>query len=116
MCVSRNADENLEQELRRALRGSTPLPNGFQERVLARALESERRARGRWAMAAGLAATVALGSVGEALHARALKRAEARQQFALAMHITGDVLQTALTRGLNGQIQKAAHAVEGAGR
>ncbi len=113
--MSGNA-ESFEDELRRELRAPVAPLGGFEERVLARALAAERRARDRWTIAAGVAAAVMLGVAGEGLHVRAEKRAEARQGFALAMRITGAALETALARGLDEQITKAVQATQEAGR
>ncbi len=96
------ADEALfEQELRNVLR---PLvaPEGFADRVVARAREislqpvhsfSTRRPIFRWAVAAVLLLTIASGGYLEHQRARRIAGEHARQQVLLALRITSTTLQ-----------------------
>ncbi len=68
--TERVEQQRAEAVLRQALREPVPLPYGFAERVLTRALGEEARRRSRWhhAIAASLLGAAMLGAAAEGLY------------------------------------------------
>jgi hypothetical protein len=90
----------LEDELRRRLRRVDP-PEGFAERVLARAAAGRRRPVGTWAVPAALAACV-LVSLGAFAHVQERRQAlTAKNEALLALRIAGAELRHAKAKTLH---------------
>ena len=114
----------FEQQLREAVRAPVVLPEGFAERVLARA-RGERRGVGGWvrlhwgALAAAVLVAVMLAGAG-VWQARRVQqqqaRARAQQQLRFAMRITSARLEAALARGMNAPMAEARQKIEEAER
>ena len=105
-----NRQDDLEQELRSALRPLPP-PQGFANRVVARSLELSARPTApfavrrtglapilRWSIAAVLLLAIGLGGVFEHQRQRQIAGERARQQVLLALRITGFTLQNVRNR------------------
>jgi hypothetical protein len=115
----RDLDE-IEMALRTELRKPIEPPDGFAERVLAKATGIRPvRVWAHRAIAAALLAAAVLG-VSDGVRfaetsmrdrARLETQREARQQFLLAMRITDATLQTAVARGLKDQLGVASEKV-----
>ncbi len=114
----------FEQQLREAVRAPVALPEGFAERVLARARGQRRGVPGRvrlhWAaVAAAVLVVVMLAGAGVWQARRAQQQeaqARAQQQLRFAMRITSARLEAALARGINAPLAEARQKIEEAQR
>lgn len=100
----REAEAQFEQELRSGLQ-LRPAPEGFADRVLARAEELPRRGASRWpaisfrnpalsgAIAALLLISIGLGGYFERQHERQIAGEHAREQVLLALQITSTTIR-----------------------
>ena len=88
--------DDLDAELRRALRPVEP-PQGFTERVMARLAPTQRRrVRSRWSIPIGLAAAALLGvGIYVGIERQQLAGLEARRQVIEALRLTDQKLDIA---------------------